>query len=93
MIRRLSEKEMTVGELAEPLVMSLAAASKHVQVLQNAGVVQRTILGRRHVCRLAPGSLASAFEWLRSYEKLWNGNAAGPDGSSRDAKAWAEETD
>ncbi len=72
MLGRLAQGELTVGELAEPLTMSLAAASKHVKVLERAGLVQRTVDGRRHVCRLEPGPLASAYAWLRFYERYWN---------------------
>ncbi len=72
MLRRLADRELTVGELAEPLEMSLPAASKHLQVLEKAGLVRRTVMGRRHVCRLAPGPLAGADEWLRFYERYWN---------------------
>jgi DNA-binding transcriptional ArsR family regulator len=71
MLRRLAERELTVGELAEPLAMSFAAASKHVKVLENAGLIRRTIDGRRHVCRLEPGPLADATAWLRFYERHW----------------------
>jgi len=73
MIGRLADRELTVGELAEPLAMSLAAASKHVKVLERAGLVERTIDGRRHVCRLDPSPLASAAAWLRFYERHWAG--------------------
>jgi DNA-binding transcriptional ArsR family regulator len=69
MLGRLARSELTVGELAQPLAMSLTAASKHVQVLERAGLVHRTIDGRRHVCRLQPGPLASASAWLSSYER------------------------
>src|SRR5262245_45990093 len=71
MLGRLTRTELTVGELAEPLAMSLAAASKHVKVLERAGLVRRTVEGRRHVCRLEPAPLASAFAWLRFYERYW----------------------
>jgi DNA-binding transcriptional ArsR family regulator len=71
MLRRLAEGELTVGQLAEPLAMSFAAASKHVKVLENAGLIRRTIDGRRHVCRLEPGPLADATAWLRFYEQHW----------------------
>ena len=71
MLSRLAAGELTVGELAEPLEMSLAAASKHVKVLERAGLVRRTVAGRRHVCRLEPGPLASASAWLRFYERDW----------------------
>jgi DNA-binding transcriptional ArsR family regulator len=72
MLGRLADSELTVGELAEPLTMSLAAASKHIKVLERAGLVQRTVDGRRHVCRLDPAPLASASDWLHFYERYWN---------------------
>ena len=72
MLRRLADRELTVSELAEPLAMSLPAASKHLQVLEKAGLVRRTVMGRRHVCRLEPGPLAGADAWLRFYERYWN---------------------
>ena len=72
MLGRLAEGELTVGELAEPLTMSLAAASKHIQVLERAGLVQRTVDGRRHVCRLEPAPLRSASQFLRFYERYWD---------------------
>jgi DNA-binding transcriptional ArsR family regulator len=71
MLRRLAAGELTVGELAEPLTMSFAAASKHVKVLETAGLVRRTVTGRRHVCRLAAGPLKDATAWLRFYERHW----------------------
>jgi DNA-binding transcriptional ArsR family regulator len=72
LLRRLAKHEHSIGELAEPLDMSLAAASKHIKVLENAGLVERHITGRRHVCRLAASRLAEAHEWLRYYERFWN---------------------
>jgi DNA-binding transcriptional ArsR family regulator len=72
MLGRLAGSELTVGQLAAPLAMSLAAASKHVQVLERAGLVRRRVTGRRHVCRLDPAPLASASTWLRFYEHFWN---------------------
>jgi DNA-binding transcriptional ArsR family regulator len=71
MLGRLASGELTVGELAEPLSVSLAAASKHVQVLERAGLITRTVAGRRHVCRLRPRPLASASAWLSFYETHW----------------------
>ena len=72
MLSRLAAGELTVGQLAAPLSMSLAAASKHVQVLEKAGLVNRSVAGRQHICRLNPAPLASAFKWLRFYEPFWN---------------------
>ena len=71
MLARLDAGPLTVGQLAEPLDMSLAAAAKHVQVLERAGLIHRTIDGRRHICRLEPGPLASAQAWLAFYERHW----------------------
>jgi DNA-binding transcriptional ArsR family regulator len=71
MLRRLSRQEHTVGELAEPFRMSLAAASKHVKALEQAGLVRRTVRGRTHYCQINPQPLAQADDWLRSYERLW----------------------
>jgi DNA-binding transcriptional ArsR family regulator len=72
MLGRLATRELTVGELAQPLAMSLAAASKHVKVLERAGLVRRTVDGRRHVCRLDATPFASASDWLSTYERFWN---------------------
>jgi DNA-binding transcriptional ArsR family regulator len=76
MLRRLTESDASVGELAEPFMkppaaMSLAAASKHIKVLEHAGLVDRTIQGRTHHCRLNPEPLSEATEWLRYYERFW----------------------
>jgi DNA-binding transcriptional ArsR family regulator len=72
MLARLADGELTVSQLAEPLDMSLAAASKHVQVLERAGLLHRTVHGRRHVCRLDATPLAGASAWLGFYERFWN---------------------
>ncbi len=72
MLGQLAERELTIGELATPFSMSFAGASKHVRVLENAGLVARTIEGRTHLCRLQAARLAEANEWLRRYERFWN---------------------
>ena len=71
MLGRLAIKELTVGQLAEPLAMSLEGASKHIRVLERAGLVQRTIDGRRHIVRLDAAPLQSAADWIRFYERFW----------------------
>ena len=71
MLRDLASSERTVSELAKPFAMSLAAASKHIRVLEGAGLIRREVKGRMHVCRLDPGPLASAHEWLGFYERFW----------------------
>lgn len=71
MLRALAEGECTVGQLAEPFRMSLAAASKHVKALEVAGLIRREVRGRTHHCRLEAGPLSAANEWLRFYEQFW----------------------
>ncbi|HEU4987063.1 MAG TPA: metalloregulator ArsR/SmtB family transcription factor [Rhizobiaceae bacterium] len=71
MLHRLAEGEQSVSELAAPFAMSLAGASKHVKVLENAGLVRRRIDGRVHYCRLEAARLAEAEAWLRYYERFW----------------------
>jgi DNA-binding transcriptional ArsR family regulator len=71
MLRDLANGERTVSQLAEPFAISLAAASKHIKALENAGLIRRDVRGRTHYCRLDPGPLASANEWLRFYERFW----------------------
>ena len=72
MLGRLAKSEHTVGELAAPFHMSLAAASKHIQTLERAGLVKRTVRGRIHYCHIDPKPLERADEWLRGYERLWD---------------------
>lgn len=72
MLRSLAAGEQTIGELAAPFHMSFAAASKHVRALEKAGLVRRTVQGRRHFCQLDPQPLANAHEWLGFYTQFWN---------------------
>jgi DNA-binding transcriptional ArsR family regulator len=72
MLGRLAKGEQRVTELAAPYRMSLAAASKHIQTLERAGLVNRTVRGRVHYVRIDPRPLARAADWLRHYEKLWD---------------------
>lgn len=72
MLERLAGGEHTVTELAAPFRMSLAAASKHIQTLERAGLVKRTVRGRIHYVRIDPRPLAGADDWLRGYERLWD---------------------
>ncbi len=73
MLRSLAQGERTVGQLAEPFQMSLAAASKHIKALEGAGLIRREVRGRTHICRLEAGPLSSAQAWLRHYEQFWAG--------------------
>ena len=71
MLASLREGARSVGELAAPHRISLAAASKHIKTLERAGLVRRTILGRTHQCALDPAPLADADAWLRRYSAFW----------------------
>ncbi|HET7603704.1 MAG TPA: metalloregulator ArsR/SmtB family transcription factor [Gemmatimonadales bacterium] len=68
----LAEGETNVGSLAERFPISLNGVSKHVKVLERAGLVERTVLGREHRLRLNAGPLQEAAAWLEHYRKFWN---------------------
>ncbi|WP_116133764.1 helix-turn-helix transcriptional regulator [Tropicimonas sp. IMCC34043] len=72
MLRALSEGERSVGDLAAPFDISLAAVSKHIKALEKSGLIRREVRWRTHVCRLNPVALANAHEWLSFYEGFWN---------------------
>jgi DNA-binding transcriptional ArsR family regulator len=72
MLRSLASGRRNISELAAPFSMSFAAASKHVRVLEDAGLVRRRVKGRSHVCRIVPSPLAAADKWLRFYERFWS---------------------
>ena len=68
MVGYLAIRSRTVGELAEPFAISLAAVSKHIKVLENAGLVRRRVKGRVHTCILETAPLAEAQNWLNFYQ-------------------------
>jgi DNA-binding transcriptional ArsR family regulator len=72
MLRDLAAGPRTVGELAAPFDISLAGASKHIQMLERAGLLQREVQGRVHTCRLDARPLHAGAEWIRHYERFWN---------------------
>jgi DNA-binding transcriptional ArsR family regulator len=67
--RALGEK--SIGELAKPLAMSFAGASKHVKVLEDAGLLRRRKVGRTHLIQLNAKPLEEAERWIRQWEKFW----------------------
>jgi DNA-binding transcriptional ArsR family regulator len=71
--------EARVTDLARPLPMSLAAASKHIAVLERAGLIRRDIRGRDHFLRAAPERLAEAERWIAEYTGFPKPRAAVPD--------------
>jgi DNA-binding transcriptional ArsR family regulator len=72
-VERLTGGEASVGELAEPFDMSLPAISKHLTVLEDAGLLTRTKQGRTRRCRLIETPMREAFEWIASYGSFWEG--------------------
>lgn len=70
-LARLALGESTVLELAEPFEMSLPAVSKHLKVLEKAGLIARSRNAQWRPCRLEAGPLRDAAEWVESYRKFW----------------------
>ncbi len=70
-VRRLSSGEATVSEVAQPFAMSFQAVSKHLQVLEQAGLVNRSKRAQQRPCRLRPEALSYASGWLGDYRQLW----------------------
>jgi DNA-binding transcriptional ArsR family regulator len=72
MLARLAAGEASVTELAEPFSMSLPAVSRHLKVLERAGLISRSRSAQWRPCRLAPGPLKEATEWLDAYRRFWD---------------------
>ena len=70
-LARLARGEAAVADLAEPFAMSQPAISKHLKVLEHAGLISRGRDGQRRPRRLAPKPLAAASEWLERYREHW----------------------
>src|SRR5271166_1144757 len=70
-LARLAAGETSVSELAEPFAMSMPAISKHLKVLQRAGLIERSREAQWRPCRLAPAPLKDASEWLERYRRFW----------------------
>jgi DNA-binding transcriptional ArsR family regulator len=70
-LARLAQGETTVNELAQPFNMSLPAVSKHLKVLERAGLIERSRDAQRRPCRILAVPLAEASGWLESYRKFW----------------------
>ena len=68
---RLAEGEATVGHLSDPFPISFAAVSKHLGVLERAGLVTREARGRERMCRINPAALKDARGWLEMHERFW----------------------
>ncbi len=72
MLLRLAEEDMSVSDLSQPFALSKPAITKHIKVLEKAGLLGRTVEGRIHRCRLRPKPLSIISEWVTFYEHFWN---------------------
>ena len=83
MLERLAGGRRRISDLAQPFDISLPGASKHVRVLEHAGLAARTVHGRDHVLRLRPENLAAAAEWIDTYRAFWSGRLDALDAELR----------
>ena len=74
MLLRLSQGEVSVSALAEPFQMSLPAATKHLRVLERAGLVQKSRDAQRRPCRINAEPLKQATDWMAQYRQFWEGS-------------------
>lgn len=72
LLARLKDGPSMVTELAKPFGMSLNAISKHLSVLERAGLIDRSIEGRIHSCAINAGPMATADQWLDAYSAYWS---------------------
>lgn len=79
LLARLAEGEANVNELAEPFDMSLQAVSRHLKVLEAAGLISRSQKAQWRPCRLEPGPLVAVDGWLARYRAFWEGSFAKMD--------------
>ncbi|MDX2219592.1 MAG: metalloregulator ArsR/SmtB family transcription factor [Burkholderiales bacterium] len=70
-LARLAQGETTVTELAEPFAMSMPAVSKHLKVLERAGLIERGREAQWRPCKLTPQPLAEVSDWVEQYRQLW----------------------
>jgi DNA-binding transcriptional ArsR family regulator len=73
-LARLAQGEATVLELAQPFAISQPAISKHLKVLERAGLISRGRDAQRRPCRLEPAPLAAANSWIEDYRRFWEGS-------------------
>jgi len=71
-LARLASGEVSVNDLAKPFAMSQPAISKHLKVLERAGLIAREVQGRIHMCRLDARPLHAGAEWIAHYTRFWN---------------------
>lgn len=86
-LARLASGEASVNELTEPFDMSQPAISKHLKVLERAGLISRGREGQRRPCRIEAKPLAEVTGWLERYRELWEANYERLDGVLEELKA------
>ena len=86
-LARLASGEATVNELAEPFAMTQPAISKHLKVLERAGLISRDRVAQRRPSRLEPERLARASAWLEQYRQFWESSFALLDDVLEELKA------
>ena len=91
-LARLATGEATVNELAEPFDMSQPAISKHLKVLERAGLITRGREAQRRPRRLEPGPLTEATDWIERYRKIWQANYQRLDALLREMKSAQKKT-
>jgi len=70
-LARLSEGGATIGELAAPFKISKPAVTKHMKILERAGLIDRRIEGRKHKCSLSTSGLKTAEDWINFHRRFW----------------------
>jgi len=73
MVERLARRPMSVGQMSEGLTISQPGISKHVKVLEQAGLLKRDIVGRVHLCKLDPKTIEAASAWIDDQRRFWSG--------------------
>jgi DNA-binding transcriptional ArsR family regulator len=89
-LARLAQGEATVTELAEPFQLSLPGVSKHLKVLQRAGLITQGRRAQWRPCRLEPGRLKEVADWVERYRDLWEGRFDRLDDYLRELQAKEE---
>ncbi len=71
-VERLARRPLTIGQIAAEFPLTQPAISKHVRVLEESGLLRRSIQGRVHYCSLAPETMQSVMKWLERQRRYWN---------------------
>src|SRR5262245_34868852 len=91
-LARLAQGEATVNELAAPYPMSLQAVSKHLKVLERAGLISRGKDAQWRPCRLVPAPLRDIADWTEQYRRLWDQRYDHLEGYLHELKEASDET-